>query len=417
MKARDVIEGGESLGKLLATVSVIKCMTADFRTAYQSFKNCVEMQRSTERLTKFFNMDVDTVHWKRINRLRRHATKDMMTQLWNSCTGLTHHYLSDVMPLGLKSVHLCVGADRDISVLENIDISVRQGCLVSLLGPHGCGKTSLLQLIAHRKFPTFGEIYVPTHLRILFVAADSCMLKRSPYHNLIFGMSDEIEFEPCLLVLLLRTMGLDRVVEMVLPDLWCHPRQPLGVESYWHTPGLKKKVVRATKRDMFGSEKACGKEKVEETHSTEEEAKDLDAQRTRRLVDGVIEDDNWTKQLTTTELSLIHLARGFLTNPELMVMQKPLRNFDIGVRQTILSLMRSHVDDRGFGLPKTSCPYRRPRTVFFSADTFDNTEYIADFIWHLTVGPDNIGNGIYCKPSGRLDISGGELVAIPPPIG
>ena len=36
----------------------------------------------------------------------------------------------------------------ELSVLENINLSLRQGEFVSLIGPSGCGKTTLLKILA-----------------------------------------------------------------------------------------------------------------------------------------------------------------------------------------------------------------------------------------------------------------------------
>ena len=47
---------------------------------------------------------------------------------------------------------------NELSVLENINLTIKDGELVCLLGPSGCGKTTLLRLIAGLDQPTSGEI-------------------------------------------------------------------------------------------------------------------------------------------------------------------------------------------------------------------------------------------------------------------
>lgn len=48
--------------------------------------------------------------------------------------------------------------DGWVQALENIDLTVRQGELISLVGPSGCGKSTLLNLIGGLDDPTEGSI-------------------------------------------------------------------------------------------------------------------------------------------------------------------------------------------------------------------------------------------------------------------
>ncbi len=50
------------------------------------------------------------------------------------------------------------GRGKNLSVLEDINLTINDGELVCLLGPSGCGKTTLLRLIAGLDHPTSGEI-------------------------------------------------------------------------------------------------------------------------------------------------------------------------------------------------------------------------------------------------------------------
>ena len=50
------------------------------------------------------------------------------------------------------------GRGKNLSVLEDINMTIDDGQLVCLLGPSGCGKTTLLRLIAGLDQPTSGEI-------------------------------------------------------------------------------------------------------------------------------------------------------------------------------------------------------------------------------------------------------------------
>jgi len=52
-----------------------------------------------------------------------------------------------------------IGANKDITVLKNINLKINGGELVSLTGPSGSGKSTLLHLIALLDQPTSGEVF------------------------------------------------------------------------------------------------------------------------------------------------------------------------------------------------------------------------------------------------------------------
>ena len=47
-----------------------------------------------------------------------------------------------------------------VTVLDDINLSIKRGQFVTLLGPSGCGKTTLLRMIAGFTSPTSGEIFI-----------------------------------------------------------------------------------------------------------------------------------------------------------------------------------------------------------------------------------------------------------------
>ena len=45
-----------------------------------------------------------------------------------------------------------------VEALKNINLSIKEGELMSVLGPSGCGKTTLLNIVAGFLGPTAGEL-------------------------------------------------------------------------------------------------------------------------------------------------------------------------------------------------------------------------------------------------------------------
>ncbi len=63
--------------------------------------------------------------------------------------------------LKLKSLVKVFGSgDNAVKAVDDIDLTVNEGELVTLLGPSGCGKTTTLRIISGFQIPTSGEILI-----------------------------------------------------------------------------------------------------------------------------------------------------------------------------------------------------------------------------------------------------------------
>ena len=47
----------------------------------------------------------------------------------------------------------------NLNVLNNVNVSIKQSEIVSIVGKSGAGKTTLLQILGTLEKPTLGEIY------------------------------------------------------------------------------------------------------------------------------------------------------------------------------------------------------------------------------------------------------------------
>ncbi|HTX11927.1 MAG TPA: ATP-binding cassette domain-containing protein [Solirubrobacteraceae bacterium] len=101
------------------------------------------------------------------------------------------HTGADVICAGL--VHIYPGEDGPIVALRNLDLEVRAGEMLALLGPSGSGKSTLLAVLSGMLRPTAGKVLVAGHdmarldeggisrLR----ATDLALLLQDPLENLI----------------------------------------------------------------------------------------------------------------------------------------------------------------------------------------------------------------------------------------
>ena len=63
--------------------------------------------------------------------------------------------------LVLKNLVKIFGSGENaFTAVDNVDIEVQEGELVTLLGPSGCGKTTTLRMISGFELPTSGEIRI-----------------------------------------------------------------------------------------------------------------------------------------------------------------------------------------------------------------------------------------------------------------
>ncbi|CAE6952725.1 phnC2 [Symbiodinium sp. CCMP2592] len=106
--------------------------------------------------------------------------------------------------------------------------------------------------------------------------------------------------------------------------------------------------------------------------------------------------ESWLSSINYTEKVKLHLARAFIMNPEVMVLQRPLHHYDANTAKIVLDLLKAHVNERGLGLPEESVGRRRPRTVFFTAEEHSQAQR-ADVIWRIqddgsvVTGQDELG--------------------------
>jgi len=68
-------------------------------------------------------------------------------------------------------------------------MAVQQGTLVSLVGPRGEGKSTILKIIGGVILPEPGNFFMPSHLRVLHMSSEPLFYLASLYDNLTFGIT------------------------------------------------------------------------------------------------------------------------------------------------------------------------------------------------------------------------------------
>lgn len=118
-------------------------------------------------------------------------------------------------------------------------------------------------------------------------------------------------------------------------------------------------------------------------------------------------DGTWLNTISYTERAKINLARAFIMNPEVLVLQRPLFHFYEHEQVWMLDVIRKHVRYRGLGLPDEGWAYRRPRTCFFSPETRVQAEaadigveIVGMSLAEMELNPDNLR-----KSTTRLSVS------------
>eukprot|EP00747_Dinoflagellata_sp_TGD_P172644 gnl/TRDRNA2_/TRDRNA2_209585_c0_seq1.p1 gnl/TRDRNA2_/TRDRNA2_209585_c0~~gnl/TRDRNA2_/TRDRNA2_209585_c0_seq1.p1 ORF type:complete len:489 (-),score=78.38 gnl/TRDRNA2_/TRDRNA2_209585_c0_seq1:154-1473(-) len=103
-----------------------------------------------------------------------------------------------------------------------------------------------------------------------------------------------------------------------------------------------------------------------------------------QILDFVMSDEirAWGDTLSTSQASLVCLARAIIANHEIMVLHKPTLGHDEQTSVQIMQLLREFVDAKGVGLDPKTRDMRRPRTCVFSQTKFVGIK-MADVVIHV----------------------------------
>jgi len=212
------------------------------------------------------------------------------------------------------------------AVLKNLSLSLPQGKLFGVTGPHNSGKSTFVQLLAGNLLPSGGDVFVPSHLQVLHVTREPMFLHASILDNLIMGLP----------------LGTAPDMHRVRKVLMCM-QLPVALEM------VEKELV--SKKDAY----ELGSARVSARSFAEDELKLMESG-----------EPSWELSFSHSQKVKLHVARALIADPEVMLLDRTLQSLDQHAALDILNILQSHVTDKGFLQPEHSKASRRPRTVFFS---------------------------------------------------
>jgi len=349
--AINVIEGRMSLGEYVTSIHIYKeisMLYIDMYTSYLkisgalgAFKNCVVS----------YNMPTELLDRKAVSRARRKrtlATREE-TLIHRRCQreedGEHGEFIvpaADTIDLRLEEINWSFGK---MPILNNVSMRFPQGHIIALCGNSRSGKATLMRLFASELLTTSGLVFVPSHLRALYVPQEPIFLARNAWDNLTFG---DDKASPS-------------VVRAILFGL--------GMEEIW---AICKRELRAAGRSS----------EIPDDHGRR--VSDMAPESVVEM--GAIGENDrataWIASLSHCQRAKVNLARALVMNPELLLLQRPLCHFDRKQHHDVRDIMVEHVKNRGFGMPRETVEYRRPRTLIF-VPTFQKEMDIADQIWTI----------------------------------
>lgn len=331
-----VLTGQINLGVYLATIQVFGHICSSFREMFVEGEEIISTFSCLKKLTELFNKPTDLSDMRRVSNQRQRITRKTIAKMDGS--GAPPVDCLDISVTDLKFSY------KDQPCLfQGLTFSCPQGKICAVRGASGSGRRTFLELLSHKMFPDEGTLYIPSHLRILYVSAEMTILNLSVWKNLTFGNSKGND--PDRVQRILEAFGMREVLSLVRADL-DRRRKELAGESF------------------------------------EMQDEDEEAEWTLR------DDSHLLDSLRESQRANIVVARALIMNPEVLVFARPYVHYHSVSRFSLLNAaLREHRDNRGYFMPEATRPLRRPRSIFFTAD-HEQHEDVADIYWQL---PGSIG--------------------------
>jgi len=380
--AESVLDGSTSMGVFLAIISVISDMTNDFEGIFIELMSINTRIDSLKVLTHFFNMESELPILRELNLRNRALTLEARQEARKLPepppeTGLLR---TDLMEMKVEG--LSFGYKKDQQLLKNVGLlHVPLGRIVALVGVHGSGKNTFMRLISSRLLPDEGSVFVPTHLRVLFVAQDPVLLDASVWENLTYGAPDFADLSVVKGVL--AHLNMKYVLETLQNEMGEPDGKNSDVEQGIKQPNRSPvEKISDLAEPLTGDNEPRSSRTLSMSGGSYMELPNIDPAELAADIKQESSKHLWQEPLTYTEKVKISLARALIMNPDMLVLHRPFHHFDIGTADDVLQVIKQHHENRGLCLPADERITRRPRCVVFSPETVEQAVQ-AHILWQI----------------------------------
>jgi ABC-type multidrug transport system fused ATPase/permease subunit len=373
-----VIDGRGQIGMFVSQISSLQTIGCCYQDIYT---NLMQMQQALNNLFKivvYMNLPVDLGQRQKNHRW----TLDEGFRKWDEAKQQNQMQPQSAFALDRVNIQCYMmtfsysGFDgHDIQVFNGIGFDIPQGNLVTFTGPRGSGKATLLQLFGGVLFPSHGRIFVPPHLRVLHVSYQPMHIQElTLLENLKFGPTDGADKSNDRILAICKRLGVSEQICEMLNGL-------IEADEMKNKPPQQQKTAKTSRQTM--------RESVERnSRMTVNVGKLLSVPNAPGGNKSMYSVDP-NELLSHTDKCLIHICRGLIMNPEMLVIHKPLSHFDANHERILIEALREYVENRGLEKSSDDREQRRPRSCIYSMDhtaSWLNDPMAADLRYYVADG-------------------------------
>jgi len=177
-----------SLGLFLTNLNIFAAVGSAYGTIYMTLLKMQSSFDALEHIVHLMNLPIDIPQRMSLFRTHSELTRQLRQEARAKMPDFNGVAL-DLLPIRVMDLRFGY-AGSVLPGLSSGRMEVRQGTLVSLLGPNSEGKSTLLKILGGVILPDNGACFVPSHLRVLHVGLEIMFVEGNLMKNLTFGADD-----------------------------------------------------------------------------------------------------------------------------------------------------------------------------------------------------------------------------------